>query len=380
MNAPFDFSRARTLLARFRDLEEAKRLMLNPPGPENASPFATAAEEHFREIVSGIEDYAIFLLDARGHVASWNAGAQRLKGYQAEEIIGKHFSIFYPPETLQRGLPEYVLNVAAQTGRSTDEGWRMRQDGSRFWAHVTITALKTPTGAQRGFLKITRDLTERKQAEQQLKESLEREAILRRELHHRVKNNLQVISSLLFLQSSHVTDPATLEILRESQGRARAIALIHEKLYRSADLARIDVCDYARQLADDLFHAYGVSPETVSLEIHAEGVSLGIDVAIPCGLILNELVSNALKHGLPAGRKGAICIELQPTSPGSFMLSVGDNGAGLPDDFDLQTTKTLGLKLVSDLARQLGGAVAFERNHGTAVKITFVEPLYGEQG
>ena len=362
-------------------MTDPRTMTTSDPG---IAPLNVAAESHnerrFEALVEPIEDYAIFLLDTRGHVASWNAGAERLKGYKAEEIIGKHFSIFYPPEALQQAWPEHELKVATQTGRFNDEGWRLRQDGSRFWANVTITALKTRTGALRGFLKITRDLTERKQAEQQMKEALRREALLRREIHHRVKNNLQVISSLLFLQSSHVTDPATLEILRESQGRARAIALIHEKLYHSADLARIDVCDYVGQLARDLFHAYGVSPETVSLEIHAEGVSLGIDVAIPCGLILNELVSNALKHGLPAGRKGAICIELQPTSPGSFMLSVGDNGAGLPADFDLQTTKTLGLKLVSDLARQLGGAVAFERNHGTAVKITFVEPVYGEQG
>jgi PAS domain S-box-containing protein len=152
--------------------------MLNPPGPDDASPVAPQPEEHFREIVAGIEDYAIFLLDARGHVASWNAGAQRLKGYKAEEILGRHFSIFYPPEPLQRGWPEHELKVAAQTGRFLDEGWRLRQDGSRFWAHVTITALKAPTGALRGFLKITRDLTERKQAEEALRQSEERFRLL----------------------------------------------------------------------------------------------------------------------------------------------------------------------------------------------------------
>jgi PAS domain S-box-containing protein len=152
--------------------------MLNPPGPEDASHLPPAAEEHFREIVAGIEDYAIFLLDARGHVASWNAGAERLKGYKAEEILGKHFSIFYPPEPLQRGWPEHELKVAAQTGRFIDEGWRLRKDGSRFWAHVTITALKSRTGAPRGFLKITRDLTERKQAEEALRLSEERFRLL----------------------------------------------------------------------------------------------------------------------------------------------------------------------------------------------------------
>ncbi|MBV9998480.1 MAG: PAS domain S-box protein [Verrucomicrobia bacterium] len=148
--------------------------MSNPSGPEDASPLPPAAEEHFGEIVAGIEDYAIFLLDARGYVASWNAGAERLKGYKAEDILGKHFSLFYPPEPLERGWPEYELKTAAQTGHFNDEGWRLRKDGSRFWANVTITALKSPTGALRGFLKITRDLTERKQAEEALRQSEER--------------------------------------------------------------------------------------------------------------------------------------------------------------------------------------------------------------
>jgi PAS domain S-box-containing protein len=152
--------------------------MLNPSGPEAISNFHPGGDEHFRDIVGDIQDYAIFLLDPAGCVASWNAGAQRLKGYQAEEIIGKHFSVFYPPDALQRGWPEFELKVAAQVGSFGDEGWRVRKDGSRFWANVTITALKSRTGTLRGFLKITRDLTERKQAEEALRQSEERFRLL----------------------------------------------------------------------------------------------------------------------------------------------------------------------------------------------------------
>jgi PAS domain S-box-containing protein len=153
--------------------------MLNPTGPEAVSNLQYPnADEHFRDLVGDIQDYAIFLLDTAGRVVSWNAGAQRLKGYKAEEIIGKHFSIFYPPDALQRGWPDYELKMAARTGSFGDEGWRLRKDGSRFWANVTITALKSPSGTVRGFLKITRDITERKQAEEALRQSEERFRLL----------------------------------------------------------------------------------------------------------------------------------------------------------------------------------------------------------
>ncbi|MBV8900482.1 MAG: response regulator [Verrucomicrobia bacterium] len=228
--------------------------------------------------------------------------------------------------------------------------------------------------------RLKRQVEERERVRQQIQQSLQREILLRREIQHRVKNNLQVISSLLFLQSTHVTDPGTREILRESQSRARSIALIHEKLDQCVDLTGVHFDDYVRQLAGDLLRAYGLKPEAVSLRLDAEGIFLGIDAAIPCGLIVNELISNALKYGLPRGETAEICIDLHRSAPGWFTLSVRNSGVGIPKHFDLQTTGTLGLKLVSDLARQLGGTVELESKNGTTVKIAFMEPCTTKRG
>jgi len=346
--------------------------------PEHSGQTLRESEQMLRSLFEFAPD-AIAVLDRAGRIMRVNAQAERMFGYPREELVGQPVEMLMPERYRDRHTKHRAGYMAEPRTRPMGVGLELngrRKDGTEFALDIMLSPMQaTDAGI---VIAVVRDITDRKRAEQQIKESLKREALLRREIHHRVKNNLQVISSLLFLQSTHVTDPNTREILRESQGRARAIALIHEKLYHSADLTKIAFCDYVRQLMGDLFHAYGVSPEAVSLKIYAQGIFLGIDAAIPCGLILNELVSNALKHGLPAGRKGAICIDLQPSGPGLFMLSVRDDGVGLPEDFDLQTTRTLGLKLVSDLARQLDGAVELERNNGTAVKITFAEPVYSE--
>jgi PAS domain S-box-containing protein len=144
------------------------------PSPRGAVTGLRESEEHFAQLVAGVRDYAVFLLDPRGHVRTWNAGAERIKGYRAEEIVGQHFSRFYPNDAVSSGWPAHELTVAADTGRFEDEGWRIRKDGSRFWANVVITALRDERGRVRGFLKITRDLTDRKQAEEKLRLSEER--------------------------------------------------------------------------------------------------------------------------------------------------------------------------------------------------------------
>jgi len=217
------------------------------------------------------------------------------------------------------------------------------------------------------------EINERERMEERLRASLSEKDILLKEIHHRVKNNLQVISSLLYLQSRKIRDEEALNMFQESQNRVRSMALVHERLYRSQDLARIDLAEYIQSLATYLFRSYGVNPEAIKLRINVQDVSLGIDGAIPCGLIINELVSNSLKHAFPDGRKGEVAIELFPAHDSQLTLVVRDNGAGFPEDLDFRTTQSLGLQLVITLVEQLEGTIELHRDSGTAFKITFSE-------
>lgn len=213
---------------------------------------------------------------------------------------------------------------------------------------------------------------ERINAEEQIRTSLREKEVLLKEIHHRVKNNLQVISSLLSLQSRQVSDAATLEALRESQHRVRSMALIHEKLYQSDDLARIDFAEYVRNLATYLFRSYKASPAAISLSIEtAPDLRLSLDTAIPCGLIVNELVSNALKYAFPDGRSGEIGIAFGQLGDGRYSLKVCDNGVGVPDGFDFRQSPSLGLQLVNTLIEQLDGSIELHRNGGTEFTAQF---------
>jgi len=210
------------------------------------------------------------------------------------------------------------------------------------------------------------------QAEQQIRQSLKEKEVMLREIHHRVKNNLQVISSLLKLQASHLKDGAALEMFAESQNRIRAMSLIHERLYRTDDFARIDFSEYARGLTRHLLSIYRATAPQVTLTVEIRDISLDINTAIPCGLILNELVTNCLKHAFPGGRKGTITVALSSPQPSTYELTVRDDGVGIPKGIDITTTKSLGLHLVAILAEdQLNGEIRVSRIGGTTIQIIF---------
>ena len=210
--------------------------------------------------------------------------------------------------------------------------------------------------------------------------SLKEKEVLLREIHHRVKNNMQVISSLLRLQSRNVKDEQQIEMLKESQNRIKAMALIHEKLYRSKDLANIDFNDYIKNLVNDLFISYKVSTGKITMKMNIEAVSFGIDTAIPCGLIVNELVSNSLKYAFPKGKDGEIKISLRTLEEGDIELIVSDNGVSIPKDLDFRNTESLGLRLITNLTeKQLQGKVELNRNKGTEFQIKFKEAKYKER-
>jgi two-component sensor histidine kinase len=223
------------------------------------------------------------------------------------------------------------------------------------------------------------EIAERKRAEEQIKASLGEKEVLLKEIHHRVKNNLQVVSSMLQLQSKNIKDKETVEMFQESRNRVRSMALVHERLYQSKDLARVDFAKYIRSLASYLCRSYGVNTNVIQLKTNLHDVFLGVDTAIPCGLILNELVSNSLKHAFPEGREGEIRIELRLDGNDKFTLMVSDNGVGLLEDLDFRNTESLGLQLVNTLVNQLEGTIELDRRGGTTFKITFAEIKYEER-
>ena len=218
--------------------------------------------------------------------------------------------------------------------------------------------------------------TERKRAEETLKASLHEKEVLLKEIHHRVKNNMQVISSLLNLQSRHLSDPEAISMFRESQNRIRSMALVHEKLYQSKDLSRVNFSQYVENLAMYLVHSFRIDSERVQIQTRIGDIALDINTAIPCGLIINELITNALKHAFPEGRKGEIAISLGRTQDRGFLLEVSDDGVGFTERSGAGEPETLGIQMVSMLVDQLDGSIRRESVKGTTFRIAFKEIKY----
>lgn len=245
-----------------------------------------------------------------------------------------------------------------------------RQDGEIFVVN-TASPLRDSTGNIIAGIEIVRDITEIKEAEKQVKASLREKEVLLKELHHRVKNNLQIISGLLKLQSGFVEDETSAHMFKESQDRVTSMALVHEKLYQSENLASIDLNDYVNHVVTALFRSYAVDTGRVALKIRVSDVALTVDRAIPCGLIINELVSNALKYAFPEGKEGEVSITVRSGDGDEMELVVSDNGVGMSDDLDIANVHSLGLKLVRILTDQLGGTLEIDRSRGTKFQIRF---------
>jgi two-component sensor histidine kinase len=216
------------------------------------------------------------------------------------------------------------------------------------------------------------EIERRKQTETEINAALKEKEILLQEVHHRVKNNMQIITSLLKLQAGKITDKHLAEIFRDAENRVRSMALIHETLYQTKDFANINFNDYVETISNHLFRNYATNPDKVSLKREIEDISLGLDNAIPCGLIVNELISNALKYAFPEDRIGEIKITLHATNDDQIELTVSDNGIGIPAEIDMEKTESLGLQLVQLLAEnQLDGTLELDRDGGTAFRIRF---------
>jgi two-component sensor histidine kinase len=251
-----------------------------------------------------------------------------------------------------------------------------RQAGAfsdREMALAQLLANQTATAVENARLyeRAQHEIAERLLAEERTQASLEEKVVLLQEIHHRVKNNLQVISSLLHLQARGIEDEKTLEALQESQNRVRSMALIHEKLYQAQDLSRVDLGEYVESLIAYLARSYAHRAGSADVRVNAEQVLLTIDTAVPCGLIVNELVSNALKHAFSDGRQGQIQVTIRSDGDHLVHLRVGDDGLGFPSDLDFRNAGSLGLQLVNTLVSQLEGTIELDTTQGTAFDITF---------
>jgi PAS domain S-box-containing protein len=327
------------------------------------------SEEKFR-VLAETSPTAIFLYQGEMIVYA-NPATERLFGYTGDELLRMRFWDWarddYKELVRTRGLARQ--EKAAVPGRY--ESRFVTKKGEDRWLVVSAGPIEyrgRPAGIA-SFL----DITDSKRNEELLRDSLAEKVLLLKEVHHRVKNNMQIISTLLDFQAEGIRDGEAVKAFRDCQDRIKAMALIHERLYESTDMASIDFAGYVEGLSTYLFNTYLIDPGRIRLNIEAYGISLGIDRAIPCGLIINELLSNALKHAFPGNLKGEVNVVFHRGGDGFITLGVSDNGVGLPPGLDYTRAETLGLQLVNMLVRQLRGEASVETGTGTAFAIRFHE-------
>lgn len=328
-------------------------------------------------------------------------------GSCVEDITGKHLAELDVSPDLQNFWIN-KLKECLKTGKTVNIEFDLSNNTYERWYQGSISQIKGKS-SKKLFSFAAVEITENKLMEDKIKTSLKEKELLLHEIHHRVKNNLQIISSLLNLQSRYIHDNETLNAFKESQNRVRSLAMIHEKLYKSSSLVKIDFKEYITDLADNLFYTYKINSRTIKLNMDIDNIFFDIDTAIPCGLIVNELVTNCLKHAFPsltaegcasvnAPLAGPTALNDKPLNElsnnltimseiniklnqvdGNFVLSIGDNGIGMPKDFNFTNTNSLGLQLVNNLVDQLDGTITLDSTEGTEFRIIFRKLKYKER-
>jgi PAS domain S-box-containing protein len=327
------------------------------------------AEERFRGLLESAPD-GIIVVDGSGEIVIVNSQTERMFGYAREELIGASIERLVPERFRETHIDDRSAYFADPRTRPMGAGRPLtgrKRDGSEFPVEISLSPLDTDQGML--VMSIVRDITDRRRAEELIQAQLREKEALLREIHHRVKNNLQVTSSLLRLQAGTIEDPATREVFASTQNRIRSMALVHEKLYQSTNLSRIDFAEYIRALGDLLFKSFGADPQSIRFRVEGNETFLSIDTAVPCGLVVNEILSNALKHAFPGAKRGEIVVSLH-SSDNTCKMKIRDDGVGLRID-ESRAGRTLGLQLVRGLVQQIDGTYDVHTNGGTEFTIQF---------
>ena len=329
-----------------------------------------SSEEQFRSLIENSSDIIMILSD-NGKIFYLSPSIERSFGYRPEELIGKNISELIHPDDLPGFFEVFIRKIQNPNTTSSIEFRARHKDGA--WRILESIGKTLPHGlVVTGMVLNSRDITERKRDEEQIRSSLHEKEVLLREIHHRVKNNMQVLSSLLRLQSDFCKDKNVIEMFNESRNRIISMSLIHEKLYLSKDFTKIDLKGYINEMVNGLFQSYCLNKSKIALNIYVEDVPLGIESAIPCGLIINELVTNSLKYAFPGDRNGEIKIILRLAEENMIELVISDNGIGVPKSLNMQKIESLGLHLVTMLAEnQLMGKMNMNIDNGTEFQIRF---------
>ncbi|HWA05343.1 MAG TPA: PAS domain S-box protein [Ignavibacteria bacterium] len=337
-----------------------------------------AQREYLRTVIDTDPNF-VFAKDWDGKFTLVNKAVADNYGTTVDNLIGRSDADFNPNiqevehflnddrEVITTGNPKFIPEEQVTDSRT----------GRAKWFQTIKVPLRSSEGSMH-VLGVAADITARKLAEEITWKSLKEKELLLKEIHHRVKNNLQIIVSLLKLQSKYVFDPRDLEIFNKSRSRVETMSLIHEKLYKSADISQIDMGNYLRDLVGHLLKAYNLSTARIEFDIDAENILMSIDTAIPCGLIVNELINNILKHAFPDGYNGKIQLNLH-RSDENVILEVVDNGVGIPESFNMDKNDSLGMQLIDTLVKQLDGVIEVTRTNGTRFSIEFRELKYKER-
>ena len=328
-----------------------------------------------------------FAINSRGKVIAWNRAIEAITGFRAEDMLGKgNYEYALPIYGIRRPIlidsvtdPNKIIEKQYSKIKRWEDGIYGQTNAPLKGINRILWGKAVPLyddkGITNGAIEVIRDITESKKAEKEVIDSLHEKELLIKEIHHRVKNNMQIVSSLLNLQTNYVDEKETVDVLKESQNRVRSMAMIHEELYRSGDLTHINFVNYVQNLIQKLLYAYNIDATIIKPILKIENINLNMETAVPCGLIISELVSNSLKYAFPNGMAGEIYISLK-SKEDKFELVIRDNGIGLPENFDFNKLDSLGLLLVKNLTDQIDGDLTINVTSGTEFIINFEELEY----